>query len=355
MFEIFNLGATYFGNTVLEYLFFFSVVAGGVFIGKIITFTSKTILRAFADKTKTRLDDIILTLLEGPVLLSVFLAGLYFGRELLVMSAGFSSFYLKTISILFIFNIAWYLSKLINGLITHYLEPITEKSETDLDDHLLPIARKLVNVIVWAVVGVMAVEKLGYNVSSLIAGLGIGGLAFALAAKDLVGNLFGGIAILMDKPFKVGDRIKVSDVDGFVREIGLRTTRIETFGGTMITVPNSKVVDSVSENVSAEKQRRMTFTIGVEYGTSLAKLEKGKKIIEGHLKKIKGLDNKEFSVSFSEFAASSLNIRVQYWITPEGMNNYFGVQDELYTAIKKDFEKAKIEMAFPTQTVHLKN
>ena len=122
----------------------------------------------------------------------------------------------------------------------------------------------------------------------------------------------------------------------------------------MITVPNSKVVDSISENVSAEKQRRMTFTIGVEYGTSLAKLEKGKKIIESHLKKIKGLDNKNFSVSFSEFAASSLNIRVQYWITPEGMEEYFGVQDKLYTAIKKDFEKAKIEFAFPTQTLHVK-
>lgn len=349
-----DLSATYFGNTILQYVIFFSVVAGGVMVGKLITWTSKTILRAIAGKTKTRLDDIILTLLEGPVLFTVFILGLYFGQNMLYMSEGFAAVFSRIISILFIVNIAWYLTKLINGLIEHYLSPITEKSETDLDDHLLPIARKLVNFIVWAIVSIMIVEKLGYNVSSLIAGLGIGGLAFALAAKDLVGNLFGGLAILMDKPFKVGDRIKAADVDGFVREIGLRTTRIETFGGTMITIPNSKIVDSVSENVSAEKERRMTFTIGVEYSTSLAKLEKGKKIIESHLKKIKGLDNKNFSVSFSEFAASSLNIRVQYWITPEGMNDYFGVQDKLYMAIKKDFEKAKIEMAFPTQTVHVK-
>jgi MscS family membrane protein len=158
----------------------------------------------------------------------------------------------------------------------------------------------------------------------------------------------------MDKPFKIGDRIKVADVDGFVREIGLRTTRIETFGGTMIVVPNSKIVDSISENVSAEKERRMAFTIGVEYGTPSKKIEEGKKLIEQNIKKVKGLNHKNFAIHFVEFDDSSLNIRVQYWITPEGMNDYFGVQDKLLLGIKGDFEKAKIDMAFPTQTLHIK-
>lgn len=349
-----DFSATYFGNTVLEYTIFFLVVFGGVLAGKVITWTSKTILRAVADKTKTKLDDIILSLLEGPVLFSVFLLGLYFGKVLLHMSEGFALGYNNVISIMFVMNMAWYLMKLINGLITHYLQPLSEKSTTHLDDHLLPIAKNLVNVIIITITGIMIIDQFGYNVSSLLAGLGLGGLAFALAAKDLVGNLFGGIAILLDKPFKIGDRIKVDSVDGYVREIGLRSTRVETFDGTLITLPNSKIVDSVTENVSAEKMRRMVLVFGVEYSTTSAKLDKAKKIIEGHIKKTKGFDNEKFSVTFNEFAASSLNIRVQYWITKEGMKNYFGLQDTFLSDIKRDFEKAKIDMAFPTQTIHVK-
>lgn len=349
-----NWGAMYLGNTVWQYIVFLGLLSGMVVAGKIVTYISKTVLRTFADKTKTKADDLILSLLEGPVLFTLFVVGLYFGKRFLYFSETGAIVYNHAVSILFIINIAWYLIRFINGVITHYLKPLTSKTDTDLDDHLLPIMKKLVNLIVIVIVGIMIIDKFGYNVGSLLAGLGLGGLAFALAAQDLVSNLFGGIAILMDKPFKLGDRIKVDDVDGYVREIGLRTTRVETFGGTMVVLPNSKVVDSVTENVSYEKERRMVFTIGVEYGTTLAKLEKAKKLVEQNLKKVKGLNHEKYSVYFVEFAASSLNIRVQYWITQEGMDDYFGVQDKFLTGIKKDFEKAKIDMAFPTQTVHVK-
>ncbi len=348
------LDTAYLGNTIAEYLIFFAVLVGAVLAGKIITWTTKKFIRSFADKTATKADDLIVDLLEGPVLFTVFIVALYFGERLLTMSEGFSDLYGKVVSILFMINIAWYLMRFINGLIRHYVTPLTAKTKTDLDDHMLPIIRKLINFVIIAIVAIMVIDRLGYNVGSLLAGLGLGGLAFALAAQDLVGNLFGGVAILIDKPFKLGERIKINEVDGFVREIGLRTTRVETFGGTMVVMPNSKVVNSDLENVTAEKQRRMVFTIGVEYDTPVKKLEEGKRLIEKNLKAVKGLNHKEFAIQFVEFAASSLNIRVQYWITPEGMKEYFGVQDKFLFGIKKDFEKAKISMAFPTQTVHLK-
>ena len=348
------LTTQYSGNTIADYLIFFAVLVGAVLVGKIITWTTKEFIRSFADKTATKADDLIVDLLEGPVLFTIFIVTLYFGERLLTMSAGFSDLYSKIVSILFIINIAWYLMRFMNGLIKHYVTPLTAKTKTDLDDHMLPIIRKLVNFVIVAIVAIMIIDRLGYNVSSLLAGLGLGGLAFALAAQDMVANLFGGIAILLDKPFKIGDRVKVDTVDGFVREIGLRTTRVETFGGTIIVVPNSKMVNSIAENISAEKERRMTFTIGVEYDTPVKKLEEGKKLIEQNLKKVTGLNHKEFAIHFVEFAASSLNIRVQYWITKKGMDDYFGVQDTLLLGIKKDFEKAKIEMAFPTQTIYVK-
>lgn len=350
----FDITQTYLGNTILQYIIYLLILAGSVLAAKVITWVSKTILRTFADKTKTKADDLILTLLEGPVLMSVFVVAMHFGKVVLHMSDAFLVFYGNVVAVLFMINVAWYLMRFINGLITFYLQPLTKKSKTDLDDHLLPLVRKLINFLVIVIVGIMIIDRFGYNVGSLLAGLGLGGLAFALAAQDLVSNLFGGIAILMDKPFKLGDRVKVGEVDGFVREIGLRTTRIETFGGTMMVMPNSKMVNSVAENVSAEVRRRMSFTIGVEYGTSSAKMEQGKKIIEQNLKKVKGLDHKKYAIHFVNFGSSSLDIRVQYWILLEAMTNYFGVQDQLLSGIKKDFEKAKIEFAFPTQTVHVK-
>ncbi len=344
----------YLGNSVPDWLIFFCVVLASVLAGKIVTWITKKFVRAMASKTKTKADDLVVDLLEGPVLFTIFIAALYFGQRLLVMSEGVTDIYSKIVMVLFLINIAWYLMRLINGTMIHYIKPMTAKTETDLDDHLLPIIRKLVNFVIVAIVAIMVIDKLGFNVGSLLAGLGIGGLAFALAAQDLVGNLFGGIAILLDKPFKLGDRIKVSGVDGYVREIGLRTTRIETFDGTIIVVPNSTMVDSMTENVSAEKERRMVFTIGVEYDTPVAKLEKGKELIIKNIKAVKGLNHKDYAVQFVEFADSSLNIRVQYWITKAGLDNYWDVQDALNLGIKRDFEKAKIEMAFPTQTVHVK-
>ena len=344
----------YLGNNIPDYIIFFALIFGSLIAAKIITWTTKKFVKAFAAKTKTKADDLLVELLEGPVLFSVFIAALWYGQHLLSLTEQIADFYNRGVMILFFINAAWYLVRLINGAIVHYIKPLTKKTETDLDDHLLPLMRKLVNFVIYAIVLIMVIDKLGFNVGSLLAGLGIGGLAFALAAQDLVSNLFGGIAILMDKPFKIGDRIKVGTVDGYVREIGLRTTRVETFGGTMMVLPNSKVVDSVTENVSAEKERRMVFTIGVEYGTTIAKLEKGKELIIKNIKAVKGLNHKQFSVNFVEFDDSSLNIRTQYWITMDGMDDYFGVQDKLNMGIKRDFEKAKIDMAFPTQTVHVK-
>jgi len=350
-----GLGQTYLGNTLGQYVLFFLILIGAVAAGKLVTWISKTFLKAFASKTKTKLDDTILHVLEGPVLFTIFILALTFGKDVLTLSPTVADVFAKTITILWILNGAWYLVRLLNSALTHYVQPMAKKSETDLDDHMLPLLQRLIKIVIVAIVAIMIIEKLGYDVSTLVAGLGLGGLAFALAAQDLLGNFFGGLAILTDKPFKVGDRLKIgTDVDGFVREIGLRTTRLETLASTMIVVPNRKVVDAILVNVTREKARQIIIDIGVEYGTSVAKLEQAKKLIEKNIKAVKGLDHETFTIAFSSFGDFALNLKVIFWITKEGMDDYFGVQDKLNMGIKKDFEKAKIEMAFPTQTVYVR-
>jgi MscS family membrane protein len=213
------------------------------------------------------------------------------------------------------------------------------------------LAKRFVNFIFYIIAIVMILRAMGFEVTGLLAGLGIGGLAFALAAKDMLANLFGGVTILSDKPFKLGDRIKVAGYDGWVKEIGLRSTRIMTLDGFLMIIPNSMVANSAIENVSEEDKRKVVMTIGVEYSTTQAKMKKAKEIIERVVKKNKDTDDKAL-VSFTEFADSSLNFLVIYWI--KNLDDILGAKHNINMEIKKEFEKAKISMAFPTRTVHLK-
>ncbi len=189
------------------------------------------------------------------------------------------------------------------------------------------------------------------EITGLIAGLGIGGLAFALAAQDILANMFGGAAVLTDKPFVVGDRIVAEGQDGIVQKIGLRSTTMETFDGTHIIVPNKKIADSVVENITREKMRRIKFVLGLEYSTSTAKMEKAKIILRDIVKKNKSTDDKSL-IHFVSFGDSSLNIQLIYWIS--NLDMILQAKDEVNFEIKKAFEKAKIEFAFPSQTVYVK-
>jgi len=335
-----------FGNTISQYLVFAGILAGAVVAGKLITWLSKNILKRVAAKTKTRADDIIVGLFEGPVLLTVFIVALYFARNILTLNGTLRLIVDKLLLLLVIINATWYLIRFLDSVIVNYLEPLTAKTETDLDDHLLPILKRTVNIVIVVIAAIIVIDKLGYNVSSLVAGLGLGGLAFALAAQDLLGNLFGGIAIFTDKPFKIGDTVRTGDIEGTVREIGLRTTRIETYGGTVVVLPNRKVADSNLENISQEKARRVVMTLNLAYGTSAAKVEEAKRIVESRLTRIKGLDQRR-EISLNELGPAGISLRVVYWVQKRELDNQFAIKDELLTSLLREFEKAKILLQQP--------
>ncbi len=340
----------YLGNELWRYLIFCAFIIGGVLIGRIIHWISSTIMKAKAEKTESKVDDIIVGLIEKPFVFLLVIGGIFFGSKFLNVSAGFSLFISNVISILLILDIAWFIVFILEAILTHYITPLTEKSKTTMDDALMPILKKVVRFIIFFIALIVIIDRFGYDVTSLVAGLGIGGLAFAFAAKDLLANLFGGAAIFTDKPFKLGDRIKVGDNDGFVREIGLRTTRIETFGGTQIIIPNSQVADSVIENISKERMRRVKITVGVTYDTNYKNMQKAKKILEEAIISVKDTDDKSL-VNFMEFADSSLNFNIIYWV--KNLDNILGAQHNVNMEIKKRFDKAKIDMAFPTRTVYV--
>ncbi len=318
---------------------------------KIVYYILSKTLKAFTEKTKTKMDDVVINAFEKPAIIFVMLFFLNFGKALLYLSEKGLITYNQIMTTILILTIGWTIVRFLDSLIEHYIKPLTSKTKSKLDDTLLPMLKSVVNAFIYAIVLVIVLQDLGIEISGLIAGLGIGGLAFALAAQDILSNFFGGAAVIADRPFEVGDRIRLDGNDGFVRKIGLRTTTLETFDGTMIVIPNKKVADTTLENISRERARRVKIVLGVEYNTSTAKLEKAKKILKDIIKKNKLTDD-ESLVHFKGFNDSSLDIQVIYWI--KDLDNILATKDEVNFAIKKAFEKEGVEFAYPSQTVYLK-
>lgn len=348
------LSKSYFGNTIEHYLIFFAMLAIGIIAGKLIYWVSKNIIRKFAARTKTKFDDIIIDVMEKPLIFLVFILAFHIGGKYLEMSDSFKTFYSGFTEFMIVVAVTWFIIKFLDALILNYITPMTSKTETDLDDHLVPILRKLIKIILVVIVAIMLISNLGYNVTSILTGLGLGGLAFALAAQDMLSNMFGGISILADKQFKMGDRVKVgNDVDGFVREIGLRTTKIETLQGTQLIVPNSLIAKSAVENIQREPARRVLTKIGVDYATSNSKMELAVNIIRDAIEKNNPNKKQPPKVFFTNFGESALEITIIYWV--KDIQNLLQVQHSVNMQIKKEFEKSKISIAYPTRTINVKN
>ncbi|PIN80076.1 mechanosensitive ion channel protein MscL [Candidatus Woesearchaeota archaeon CG10_big_fil_rev_8_21_14_0_10_32_9] len=347
-----GFSTVYFGNTILSYLIALGVVAGSIVAGKILYWLISNVVKVFTQKTETKLDDILIEALQGPAIFFLFYVGFNYAYRLLSFPEHVMTIFGNIAYILLAINVAWLLINIVDAIIQEYFAKIAAKTKSDIDDQLMPIVRTLVKVIIVIIAIISILDNMGFDIASLLAGLGIGGLAFALAAQDTLKNLFGGITIFADKPFKVGDRIKLDDSrDGFVRTIGVRSTILETFDGTQIIVPNAKITDSILENISRESARRVKASVGVEYGTSMKKMEEAIKIIKEIIVKNKDTEDRSF-VTFDGFGDFSLNIQIIYWI--KNKDNILIAKHNINMEIKKQFEKAKINMAFPTSTVYLK-
>lgn len=235
-------------NSLLNWIYFLGIVIGALigtrmlywFIAKVVTFAVR--------KTKTRLDDLLVDALRRPVLIIMVLAGFWYGKRVLTMSETVLTIYNQIIEVAFMIAVSWFIVKFIDAVLENYLLPYTKKDTNRFDPTLFPLVKGVLNFVLYAIAIIFIIQHLGYEVTGLLAGLGIGGLAFALAAQDVLSNFFGGAAVISDKPFKVGDRIKMDSYDGFVKRIGIRSTQIETFDGTIIVLPNKTVASSVVEN-----------------------------------------------------------------------------------------------------------
>lgn len=343
------LNEIYLGNTLQTWIYALVIAGGAIVIGKLLYWIIQKTLKVYTAKTDNDLDSIFIDMIEEPLSLAITLLGLWFAIDTLVFSEGIKKFIDSVLYFLVIFNIAWFATRLFSALMEKYIVPKVVDSETDLDDILLPIIRKIVTIAIWTITIVIGIDNAGYNVTTMITGLGIGGLVFALAAKDAVSNLFGGFIIFSDKPFNMNDRIIISGHEGYVREIGLRSTKLETLDGRIVTMPNSNVTDNPVLNVSKEKGRKIKFHLGLTYDTSAENIALAKEILS------KIIDENEHTrdsvIAFDSFGDFSLKILVIYWV--KNGSPIAGTNDIINMSILKEFNENKLNFAFPTQTLIL--
>lgn len=347
------LDAVFFGNTIWQYTFFLGTIAAGIIVGKILYYIFKTSLRKVTEKSRTRFDDYFLDIIEEPVVLLTVTLGVWIGIRFLTLNEAAGLFFNNVVFVLVAITLSWFFLRFIDMMVREYVEPLVQKSESKLDDQVLPMVRKSAKAIVVILAVIIVLSNLGYDILSLLAGLGIGGLAIALAAQDAVKNIIGGFSIFWDKPFQIDDFIEIGGQSGTVKEVGIRSTRLKTIGGTTIVIPNSKVADTVLENFSTRQARRMVVNIGLTYDTPAARMDEAIAIIQNTIREVEGIDREDVMVRFINFGAYSLDLEVVYWITD--MANWKPIIHQVNLGIKRNLDAAGIEMAFPTETHYVFN
>jgi MscS family membrane protein len=342
------LNSTFLGKPAEQWLVGLAYIVGGLVVGLIASWLFKNVLSLVFSKTKTRVDDILLAATAKPIVAILMIVGIRMGIDTLTLEPGVAPWVDKGVSILIAFAVAWAIAKLLDGIVQEYLVPYVQNSEGSLDDQLLPILRKAVNIVVWIIAVVFAIKEAGYDIGAILAGLGIGGVAIALAAKDTLSNFFGSLAIFIDKPFMINDRVKVAGFDGTIVEIGIRTSRLKTLDNRIVTLPNSVFAAGAIENVSSEPSTKVASVIELDAAIGHEGAARAVAILREIADSLPGLDEGAVA-SLSGFGESSYKVTFIVFIRKD--EDYFGVLNSLNLETLRRFEEAGIALSTPTRLI----
>lgn len=310
------------------------------------------VISIFTNKTETTIDEKILHAFEKPLSFSFIVIGLYVVSIYLPLTPPQEIFINKILRSLIIFVVTWGLYNLTSSQ-SNFLEEI--KVKLNIDDILIQFFSRLVQFIIVAIGILMIAQEFDYDVDGFIAGLGLGGLAFALAAKDALANVFGGIVIILEKPFLIGDWIKISTAEGTVEEITFRSTKIRAFDQSLITVPNASLVNESITNFSKMGKRRISFHLGISRSTSNDKIEKCVTRIKNMLKNHPDIHPETIFVYFEKFGDSSLDIMFYFFTKTTVWGEYLAVREKVNLKILEILAEENVSLAYPSQNIYLKD
>ncbi len=347
-------------NSIVNYFLCFLSIFFSIIIGRYVDRVMERIADKFNEKKESDLqfDGVVIGALSLPIAIAIILSGFYLGVNFLYLPYELKTHVNNGILTAFILCIIVFFDRFVSELVERYLaDTLSKRTKMEIDDQIIVLTKKLVKLTIWIVGLVLILSNLGYDVKTLLTGLGIGGLAVALASQNLVSNLIGGFIIITDKPFKIGNWVKFSGGIGIVEDIGIRSTKIRSTDNSIIVVPNSKLVDEIIQNVPSKNKWKVSSTIGLTYGTSVDGLKKAMNIIKNILLNHPNIEKEPMTIYFKEYGDWSLNILVVYYIhntKRNGYQTYINTVNEVNLKIKEEFDKEGLEFAFPTQTVYLK-
>lgn len=338
--------------TLGELALSFGIVLLTLFLRGVLTRIIFANLKRLAAKTRWEHDDRLLEALERPASSFLLVLGIFLATVVLPLGeewGGLINTVFRGGSILIIF---WGLFRMADVLVD-VLSHLSTKAGTDSFRGFGSLIKKSLRVFIIIVGAVMVIDNLGYNIGGIIATLGIGGAAFAFAAKDTIANIYGSIALALDRPFRVGDWIQVGDrVDGDVEEIGLRSTKVRTWPKTVISIPNAVLANEMINNFSRMPKRRVKQVVGVTYETSPETMEQIVEAIRQLLREDDGVNQEFILVNWTDFGSSSLDILVYYFTVTTKWLEYMEVRQRINVKIAKAVSEHGSSVAFPTRTLY---
>jgi len=342
------LNQSFLGNTFEKY-----IIALGIFLGSliIIIIFKKVILsrlKKWSEKTKTDLDDFLIKEIEKSLMPVIYL-GVFL---LAVNSLSLNPKVANSIKVITVIIITIILIKVFVSVLKYAFNIYMDKREYALErKRQLKGISSIVTFLIWSIGLLFLLDNLGFEISTVIAGLGVGGIAIALAAQAVLGDLFSYFVIFFDRPFEIGDYIVVGDKRGVVEYIGVKTTKVRSLGGELLVFRNTDLTDSRIHNFKKMARRRVVFNLGVVYQTKASTLKQ----IPGIVEKI--IDKQENATyergHFSSYGDSSLNFEFVYYVESSKYVEYMDIQQSINLTIFEEFEKLGIEFAYPTQTIFI--
>lgn len=342
------LDRVYYHNTVLDYLIALGIIIIGLILARAFKKVFLNRIERWAKTTRSNLDDFIVENVDRFILPAIYLFIIHAGINYLTLSEKVQDVLRVATTVVITFLFVRLISSTILMLLRSYVrkQEHGEEKVKQLGGLML-----IINVIIWMLGLLFLFDNMGYNVTTIITGLGIGGIAIALAAQNILGDVFNYFVIFFDRPFETGDFIIVDDKMGTVDYIGIKTTRIKSLSGELLVFANSDLTNSRIHNYKQMMRRRVVFSFGVIYQTSLEQMKLIPKLVEGIIKEQHPVMFDR--AHFQKYGDSSLDYEVVYYVLDSDYNKYMDIQQAINFRIFEEFEKRGIEFAYPTRTLYM--
>jgi len=343
---------TLWGNTIKDYLISicaFTITALILWLFKNVVLKR---LKKVTKRTKSKIDDILvscLTVIKWPLYLVI---ALWVAFKFIVISDKLNQIYNYFVIIV----IVYYATRIIQELINYFTTDISNKRKEEgraTDAGIIKLINNILKVILWVVAILIVLENFGFNIKTILAGIGIGGIAIAFALQAILGDILACFSIYFDRPFDIGDYITFNDISGNVKKIGIKSTKIDSLWGEEIIVSNKYLSNNIVKNYKRMQKRRIEFFFGVLYETPIEKLKMIPDIVREVIGEIEICQVDR--VHFYKIGDYSFNFDVVYYVLDPDYSKYMEVQQQINFALKERFEKENIVFAYPTQTVYLNN